>query len=657
MDLSIIIVNYNVKFFLEQCLYSVIKSLSGIQGEVIIVDNNSVDGSVQLLKEKFSEFTLIENSENAGFAKANNQGIKISNGRYVLLLNPDTVVQEDTFSKCLSFMEANPDAGALGVKMIDGKGRFLPESKRALPKPSIAFYKMFGLSRLFPKSRKFGKYNLSYLSPDETNEIEILPGAYMFIRKAALEKTGLLDESFFMYGEDIDLSYRIIQNAYKNYYFPKTTIIHYKGESTKKGSLNYVIIFYKAMLIFARKHFSKRKAWIFSLIINLAIYFRAGLSVIKRIFKNIILPLLDFSLIYLGFIIFIPWWEKIKLVDGGEYPSEFLNFIVPGYILIWIFTIYLYGGYDRPIRLGRHISGLLTGSLVILIIYALLPLQLRFSRIIILIGTSWVLLSTLSLRLVLNFSGINSFKIYRSGDKKILITGSPSEITRIHDLIKEANLKPKAIYFVAPPGEKPLANYKGNFNQLPEIVHFYNIDEVIFSAKDISSKDIIAKMVQMSGFPHLEFKIAPPSSFSVIGSNSIHSAGDLYFLDINSINKQENQRLKRLFDIATSLIFIPLYPLLLFFVKRPFGFFTNIFKVLAGKKSWVGYNLDFVPGNKNLPSIKPGILTPEDGIDLMNNQDNEVTESLNLAYAKNYKLIHDFSIIYKGYKELGRQKK
>ncbi len=654
MDLSIIIVNYNVKFFLEQCLYSVRKSLSGIRGEVIIVDNNSVDGSVQLLKEKFSEHILIENTENTGFSRANNQGIKISKGKYVLLLNPDTVVQEDTFSKCLSFMEANPDAGALGVKMIDGKGRFLPESKRALPKPATAFYKIFGLSRLFPKSHKFGKYNLGYLSPDETNEVEVLPGAFMFIRKTTLNKTGLLDEDFFMYGEDIDLSYRISQNAYKNYYFPKTTIIHYKGESTKKGSLNYVKIFYKAMLIFARKHFSKRKVWFFSMIIKLAIYFRAGLSVIKRIFESFILPLLDFFLIYLGFIVFIPWWENIKLVDGGKYPSEFLNFIVPAYILVWILSIYLYGGYDRPIRLRRHITGLLTGSLIILIIYALLPLQLRFSRILILFGTSWALFSTLLFRFALNFSNSKSFKIYRSGDKKILIAGSLSEITRIQDLIKNANLKPKAVYFASPPDEKPLANYKGNFNQIPDIVHFYKIDEVIFSAKDIPLKEIIAKMVQMSDLPHIEFKIAPPSSFSVIGSNSIHSAGDLYFLDINSINKKENQRLKRLFDITTSLIFIPFYPILLFSINKPFGFFTNIFKVLAGKKSWVGYKLDFVPVNKDLPSIKPGVLTPEDGVNFSKDQGNEIAESLNVAYAKNYKLAHDFSIIYKGHKNLGR---
>lgn len=654
MDLSVIIVNYNVKFFLEQCLYSVKKSLSGIDGEVIIVDNNSVDDSVQMLKEKFPEFTLIENRENAGFSKANNQGIRQSKGKYVLLLNPDTVVQEDTFSKCLAFMESHPKAGALGVKMIDGKGRFLPESKRALPKPDVAFYKIFGLSRLFPKSRIFGKYNLGYLNQDETHEIEILPGAFMFIRKAVLDETGLLDEAFFMYGEDIDLSYRIILKGYKNYYFPETTIIHYKGESTKKGSLNYVKIFYKAMLIFARKHFSKRKANLFSFFIKIAIYFRAGLSVIKRIFNSILLPLIDFILIYLGYLIIIPWWEN-KLFEGGSYPPEFLHYVVPGYIIIWILTNLLYGGYDKPVRIGRHITGLLAGSAVILIIYALLPLEFRFSRILILIGTSWAIISTVLLRFGLNIIGKDAFKIYKTKDKKLLIAGSQSEIDRILGLINEVNLKPKEVYYASPPDSGPLPGHKGSFNQIPEIVHFYNLDEVIFSAKDIPSKEIITKMVQMTGLPHLEFKIAPPSSDSVIGSNSIHSAGDLYFIDINSISKPRNRRLKRLFDIGISLLFLPLYLFIFVFVNNPSGFLKNIFSVISGKKSWVGYNLGIISYDAYLPEIKQGVLTPVDSIRIKASDFSKVSESMNVAYARNYKILTDFIIIFKGYKYLGRQ--
>ncbi|MCD4730876.1 MAG: glycosyltransferase family 2 protein, partial [Bacteroidales bacterium] len=209
MKLSIVIVNYNVKYFLEQCLHSVRKAITSIDAEVFVVDNNSVDGSVEMLNQKFPDVKLIANKENAGFSKANNQAINKSSGEYVLLLNPDTVVEDDTFVKITQFMDAHPDAGGLGVKMVDGKGNFLPESKRGLPTPSVAFYKVFGFSKILPRSKIFGKYHLGYLDKDMIHEVDILSGAFMLLRKSVLDKTGLLDETFFMYGEDIDLSYRI----------------------------------------------------------------------------------------------------------------------------------------------------------------------------------------------------------------------------------------------------------------------------------------------------------------------------------------------------------------------------------------------------------------------------------------------------------------
>ncbi|MDD3892771.1 MAG: glycosyltransferase family 2 protein, partial [Bacteroidales bacterium] len=267
MTLSVVIVNYNVKHFLEQCLISVFKSLNSIDSEVFVVDNASADGSCQMVRQRFPQVKLIENTVNYGFSYANNQAIRLAEGEFVLLLNPDTVVEEDTFAKCIAFMNEHKKAGSMAVKMIDGKGKFLPESKRAMPSPIVSFYKIFGLSRLFPKSKTFARYHLGHLSPNSTHEIEILSGAFMFIRKEALDKVGLLDESFFMYGEDIDLSYRILKGGYKNYYYPGTTIIHYKGESTKKGSINYVLVFYKAMMIFARKHFTSKNASLYIMLI------------------------------------------------------------------------------------------------------------------------------------------------------------------------------------------------------------------------------------------------------------------------------------------------------------------------------------------------------------------------------------------------------
>jgi GT2 family glycosyltransferase len=202
-----------------------------------VVDNDSIDGSVEMVRKQFPEVKLMVNTENVGFSRANNQALKIATGEYQLLLNPDTIVEDDTFRKIVAFMDAHPDAGALGVKMMDGKGKFLPESKRGLPTPSVAFYKIFGLAKLFPKSKRFGRYHLGFLDKEQTHEVEVLSGAFMLLRKEALEKAGLLDEDFFMYGEDIDLSYRITKAGYKNYYYPEARIIHYKGESTKKNSI------------------------------------------------------------------------------------------------------------------------------------------------------------------------------------------------------------------------------------------------------------------------------------------------------------------------------------------------------------------------------------------------------------------------------------
>jgi GT2 family glycosyltransferase len=303
MELSIIIVNYNVRHFLEQCLHSVQKATANINAEVFVVDNNSPDDSVEMVRNFFPKVTLIHNKENVGFSRGNNQAIEISKGKYVLLLNPDTVVEEDTFENCIKFMDENPDGGGLGVKMIDGSGKFLPESKRGLPTPIVSFYKIFGLSKLFPKSKLFSKYHLGYLEENETNEIEVLSGAFMWMRKAVLDEVGYLDETFFMYGEDIDLSYRIILGGYKNYYLPKVKIIHYKGESTKKGNLKYVFVFYNAMIIFSRKHFAK-KAKAFSFFINIAIYIRAFLAILTRFTTKIRLPLTDIFLITSALVLF-----------------------------------------------------------------------------------------------------------------------------------------------------------------------------------------------------------------------------------------------------------------------------------------------------------------------------------------------------------------
>ena len=433
IQISVIVVNYNVEYFLEQCLNSVRTALKGISGEVFVVDNNSIDGSVEMVRQRFPEFELIANKDNRGFSKANNQAIEIAKGKYILLLNPDTVVEEDTFSKVIAFMDEHDDAGGLGVRMLDGKGKFLPESKRGLPTPAVAFYKIFGLSRIFPKSKRFGKYHLGYLSEFETNEIEILSGAFMLMRKETLDKVGLLDEAFFMYGEDIDLSYRIIKGGYKNYYFPETRIIHYKGESTKKSSVNYVFVFYRAMVIFAQKHFSQKNAKLFSVLINFAIYLRAGLAILARFIKRLILPLADFIVIGGGLLALTNRWK----MENIDFPDYILKVAIPIYTLIWLLTTLFNGGYDNPVRFTKFIKGSFIGTLFILVVYALLPKEWQFSRLFILLGALWVIAYYSLSRLFLHAALGGNFKLFKIKAKRFVVVGSKEETSRVHELLQE----------------------------------------------------------------------------------------------------------------------------------------------------------------------------------------------------------------------------
>lgn len=259
MDLSVIIVNFNVKYFLEQCLHAVIKASSGISTEIFVVDNASTDGSKEYLEAKFPQVIFKWNSSNVGFAKANNSVLTESKGDHVLFLNPDTIIPEDCLVNCIAFFRNNIDCGALGVHMIDGTGKFLKESKRSFPSAATSFFKIAGFTSLFPYSKLFARYYAGHLNEKENNEVDVLAGAFMMLSRTVLGKVKGFDEDYFMYGEDIDLSYRIKTCGYKNYYFAGTTIIHFKGESTQKRSSNYIRTFYGAMDLFVSKHYRQQK--------------------------------------------------------------------------------------------------------------------------------------------------------------------------------------------------------------------------------------------------------------------------------------------------------------------------------------------------------------------------------------------------------------
>ena len=649
MKLSIIIVNYNVSAFLEQALMSAQKAMRGIDGEIYVVDNHSVDNSVAMVKAKFPNVKLIENQDNVGFAKANNQAIRISSGEYVLLLNPDTVVEEDTFEKCIRFMDETPDCGGLGVKMVDGQGRFLPESKRGIPYPKSSFYKLFGLSKLFPKSQKFGAYHATYIGEDETHEVEVLAGAFMMLRKSVLDEVGLLDEDYFMYGEDIDLSYRILKGGYKNYYFPQTRIIHYKGESTKKGSLNYVYVFYNAMQIFARKHFSANNAKIFNIAIDAAIWLRASLAALKRIISRLMLPLLDFILIFAGLFAISKYWDHNVLYQRNSFfPGFYFYAVLPGYTLLWQLAVWIRGGYRKPVNRSLLNRGIIAGGMLVLLIYALLPETMRFSRAVVIMGTVWALVAVNVLRVLLSKARLIDVEARRLS-QRIAIVGGPQETERVLNMVQSINTPREFVGLIM---TQPIDNEKhlciGRIEDLPELLTIYQINEVIFCSRDIPADQIIDWMGRLQDM-QIEYKIAPEDSLSLIGSNSIFTTEDLYTIPLQPVYQQRNRRVKRLFDVLSAIVLLLLLPLDIWFVEKKGSFVGNIFDVLCGRTSWVGIS-SAVQGSA--PQLRPGVLSPADAYPNSTFSPEMVTRTEEL-YVRNYRLRNDLTILSKGFRKLG----
>lgn len=641
MRLSVVIVNYNVRHFLEQALGSVRRAMQGIEGEVWVVDNNSADDSLRMVRERFPEVKLIANTDNPGFAVANNQAIRQSSGEYVLLLNPDTLVEEDTFSKCLAFMDAHPDAGALGCKLIDGSGKFLPESKRGFPTPWVAFCKTFGLSTLFPKSRLFNRYHLGFLPEDQSSEVDVLAGCFMFMRSAALDKSGLLDEAFFMYGEDIDLSYRIQQAGYKNYYFPETKIIHYKGESTKKGTLNYVRTFYQAMIIFARKHFSGRRAGLFVLMLQGAIWFRAALTLMRNFLQRSWLPALDAAAIYLGLILLKNFWANYFYHDPNWFKTNVLWFNFPLYLLIWLGTVWLSGGYDYRYNLSRLLRGLGLGTLILSAVYGFLDLNYRPSRALVLMGATWAVAATIGIRLLAHFWEYGNFRIGRSRVKNLLIVGSQLECQRVLGLLNRVSVEGKN--YIGRVGPDDGTERLGESAQLPELVRIYAADEIIFCSKDIGSQEIMAHMARIG--PSVAYKIVPEESLSIIGSSNKDEPGELYTIDIRyNIAEPAQRRDKRLFDLGICLLLLATLPFWLLFSRKRGAFLRNWFPVLIRRKTWVGY----APNGPitGLPALQSGVFSPADALKDLDLSP-ETVARLNFFFAKDWDAGRDWTILVK----------
>jgi len=401
------------------------------------------------------------------------------------------------------------------------------------------------------------------------------------------------------------------------------------------------------MIIFAGKHFSKGNARRYAILINMAIYFRALLSLIGRFFSSAKLALADAILIFLGFAIVLPIWETYKF-QRGYYPPEYLHVAVPIYILIWVACIWLNGGYRKNIQFARIFKGLLWGSISILVFYSLIDETMRYSRAMLLLGSGWAFLALPAYRFFLSKLGMPGIELEFGQQKRVVIIAREAESKRIAELISRSGLKIEIAGYVSPDDTENLPSLLGHTGQLTDIIRINKIDELIFSSEDIPSQEIIRLMLDLNDL-NVDYKIAPPESFSIIGSNSISTSGEMYVVHINSIVKENNKHNKRAFDLVTAICLLILSPFLIWKVNSKSGFLRSIPEVLSGKKSWIGY----CSGTQsNLPSIKKGILSPASLFPETIPQKKK--DELNIVYAKDYRLMNDLEIVLKAWKNIGQ---
>lgn len=651
MRLSVIIVSYNVYPFLDNCLRSVMQALAGIEGEVIVVDNASVDRTSQLISDHYPSVTLIANKINTGFAKANNQALAISRGEFVVLLNPDTIVSEDTFSTCIAFMESHPEAGALGVRMLDGSGSFLPESKRGLPTLKASFMKMTGIYKLFPRSESLNSYYQGHVDEHEIARIEVLCGAFMFIRKSTLDKTGLLDEDFFMYGEDIDLSYRITKSGAQIYYLPATNIIHYKGESTSKSTLNYILTFYHAMLIFTEKHpeFSGQK-----FLIKIAIYLHGFIQFIKQTARAWWPPLLDILLTGFSFYAASQLWASYYFGDPDYFKSSFFRYNIPLYSVICIASMFLNGAYDKPYSKKSSWLGFGWAVISILVVYAILPSDLRTSRMVIIMGSLLYMFFLMISRWKLPPWNISTRSHSQQSDRRAIIVAGYQESNRIRELINRSRDHIDIIGRVSPVQTEDKTeedNILGNISQLEDIVRVHQVKEIIFSAQDTPFSNFTSHMTSLG--PGLRYMLAASGTMNIVGSMNRDTEGESYAIRVNfQLSNAVAKRSKRLFDLITSFMLLICSPVLFIIIPSGKNLWSNIFDVLSAKKTWVSY----YPGDPmiaSLPVLKPGILSPDypETDTLLSRR----TEHIHYVYARDYHWTTDLAILTSQWRRLGQK--
>ncbi len=648
-NLSIIIVNYNVKEFLMNLLHSLEVAAADFSSEIIVVDNASTDGSVEEIKQKFPGINLIANKKNIGFGPANNQALKIAGGKFILLINPDTIVKEDTLTKLFDFFDSHPDAGLIGCKVLNPDGTLQLACRRSFPKPWTAFTKIIGLSSLFPKSKLFARYNLTYLDENQLNEVDAISGSFMLMKREVYDKIGGFDPKFFMYGEDLDFCYRTQKAGFKVYYVPTTEIIHYKGESTKRSNIDETKMFYDAMHLFVKKHFSS--FFLVEWILRSAI-------LVRKLFAFLNIYRLPLSSAIIDFVLFV---SALIFIEAIYKPGQWLGipddvkpwvYIIPA--MLQIFISFLSGAYKKnTISNLRIIISLVIGLIFISSITYFFK-QFGYSRAVILFSylilffafSAWRILVKVFFKIgtlaesYKNTTLIVGSEFFGSGFTRKIKSNS-SQLFNIVGLIAQSQ---KNV------GEKIGAfEIIGSLDNIRNVIHEKKINNVIFLSGEVSYDKMFEIISTCQGL-NVEFMVAGKGQDYLVGKSSVTLLDDIPLLKVNyNISQPGFKIIKRVFDLALSslallLFYLPVY-LLSAIRKRTthFGkFILESHKVFTGQKSFVG---------PYWHSSKEGLYLGKRGltglwfIEKVDINDKDDISKLDIYYAKNQNIWLDLEIL------------
>ena len=667
-DISVVIVNYKVKEYISNLLSSLYKAKGDYRLQIFVVDNKSDDGSIEYLESRYPDVVYIKNEENLGFGIANNQAIRLAEGEFTLIINPDTLVSEDTLEIMVQHMRSNPKCGASGCKILNPDGTYAPESKRSIPTISTAISKVLGLNTIFPKSKVFGSYYLGWIDENETSKIEVLSGSFMFWRTDLLKEMQGFDERFFMYGEDIDLCYRIQNTEFHIEYVPSTSIIHYKGESTRKGDLKYVRIFNQALFQFFDKHHSKNYSRIFRSLVFTAIWARILISFIVNNIRSLAslttdLALLNISVV-LGFLIRFNFsFEVLTNIQSLKYL--WINVLASlFYILIGsVFNLFR----NRKTSISNTLKAVF-GSYVGIALLTFFVRNLAFSRLALIYGLTVAIIIFLVNRLIqINTSNSGNKVTGRLKSSKILLVGSE---TYAKPIIQQIYSRPDWNYEVigTVSVDESDGDYVGSLPQLSDLIRAYNVDQVFFLLNSISYKSMLQHITKLQDERAI-LKLIPDSMDFILGKSNVEYLEQIPVVDIDvPYTKELNLWLKRLVDIVISLpiVFLgsPMLIYALFKMRKneikvgkvrlldPILKHKNLNKLLLawntllGRLQIVGSTLSY--NSQTTYSVKPGIVGYVQ-INQKRIQNNLDLDNYLLYYVQNYSLWLDIDIIMKSF--------